>query len=230
MKKLIGRIERAVSGRVLRLYDRITDRRICGQSLVKTVAGISEDKKKGIGGTASQSTHYLFLKYIFSHVSLTESDTLIDVGCGKGRVLAFLIKEKYPCRICGIEYNEAVGKIAQEWTAKYEQAEVLIGDAFQLDYNDYTVLTLARPFLPVTFCQFIEKLEETLTHPITLVSWYDQNLVRYVYNRSGWHAAYHELVKRVRGWKIALYPSSFTVWTYDPAERKAKETAGSDEA
>jgi SAM-dependent methyltransferase len=230
MKKLIGRIERAVSGRVLRLYDRITDRRICGQSLVKTVAGISEDKKKGIGGTASQSTHYLFLKYIFSHVSLTESDTLIDVGCGKGRVLAFLIKENCPCRICGIEYNEAVGKIAQEWTAKYEQAEVLIGDAFQLDYNDYTVLTLARPFLPVTFCSFIQKLEETLVHPITLVSWYDQNLVRYVHNRPGWHAAYHEMVKSVHGWKIALYPSSFTVWTYDPDERKAQEAKAEADA
>ena len=57
---------------------------------------------------------------------------------------------------CGIEINEISGRTAQEWTQKYDRVDVMIGDAFRLDYNDYTVLFLGRPFLPKTFQQFLE--------------------------------------------------------------------------
>ena len=87
---------------------------------------------------------------------LTCRSRMKRIGCGKGRVLAYLLKSHAPCRLCGIEINEISGRIAQEWTQKYDRADVMIGDAFRLDYNDYTVLFLGRPFLPKTFQQFLE--------------------------------------------------------------------------
>lgn len=222
MNKLIRKVDQAISSRLLNIEDGLIDLRICRRSLVKSVPSIFRDDQKGIGGTNSSSTHYALMKRIFRHVELNASDTLLDVGCGKGRVLAFLLAQRCPCKLYGIEHNEAVAKITQEWTARYPQVQILIGDAFQLDYNGFTVLTLARSFLTVTFQSFVQRLEETLTHPIKMISWYDQGDQHFMANRPGWHMQYHELVKRTHGLRAALTPQSFTVYTYDPEKRKAQ--------
>ena len=127
MNKLIRRIDNAISNQLLCLEDFIIDRRICRQNLIPYVASIDRDDKNGIGGTGSQSTHYAFLKRIFADVRLTSSDVFMDVGCGKGRVLAFLVKEKCPCPLYGIEHNEAVGRLALNWAKRYEQIHIIIG-------------------------------------------------------------------------------------------------------
>ena len=61
--------------------------------------------------TGSQSTHYSILKKIFDKVNIDESDSFIDVGCGKGRVLAYLVMHDYKCAITGIEINEISSKV-----------------------------------------------------------------------------------------------------------------------
>ena len=216
MKKFIQKIDNAVCSRLLNMADGRIDKRICGQSLVKYVPSISRDDKNGIGGTGSQSTHYALLKRVFSHAKLKPDDTFIDVGCGKGRVLAFLVKENCPCPIYGIEYNEEVGRIAAEWSTKYEQVNIIIGDALRLDYDRFTVLSLARSFLPKTFLAFVEQLERTLTHPVTLIYWYDQQSAYYLKNRPGWTMITREIVKRIHGIRIARWPQGFSIWRYNP--------------
>ena len=122
--RLFNRVHTKISSVILRLKDEAIDRRICGQSLVKYVESVYRDDANGIGLTGSQSTHYIVLDRIFSHITLTEHDHFLDVGCGKGRVLAFLIKEHAPCRVYGVEINEISGKVALEWTEKYDQVDV----------------------------------------------------------------------------------------------------------
>lgn len=209
------------------MVDSCIDKRICGQSLVKYVPSIFRDDENGVGGTGSQSTHYTLLKRVFSHVELKSNDVFLDVGCGKGRVLAFLVKEKCSCPIYGIEYNEEVGRIASEWAKKYEQIHIIIGDALQVDYNRFTVLSLARSFLPKTFLAFVERLEETLTHPITLIYWYDQESGYLLKNRLGWTMTVREKITRIHGIRIAPWPQGFSVWIYEPKNRK-KTNAGDE--
>ena len=219
MNRLIRRIDNAVCSRLLNMADSCMDKRICGQSLVKYVPSIFRDDKNGVGGTGSHSTHYALLKRVFSHVELKSTDTFLDVGCGKGRVLAFLIKEKCPCPIYGIEYNEEVGRIAADWAPKYEQVQVIIGDALQLDYNRFTVLSLARSFLPKTFLTFVERLEGNVQHPVTLIYWYDQESGSLLKNRHGWKMIMREKVTRIHGIRIDRWPQSYSVWIYDPCRR-----------
>ena len=208
---------------ILRVHDWILDRRICGISLGKVILDKCGDEKNQIGGTGTESSPYLYLKHIFSHVKLSASDRILDVGCGKGRVFAFLIKEKCPCSIDGIEHNEPVAKIAETWTAKYPQVHVMTGDAFKQDFNKYTVLTLSRPFFVNTYCAFVEKLEETLTHPIMLVSWHEDPRVRdFIKVRPGWQMEYHEFTNRIHGLYLRNCPQPFSVYTYDPEKRKAQ--------
>ena len=219
MNKLLSRLHYKISWHILRRLDESADRRICGQSIAKYVPSVYRDDANGVGMTGSQSTHYIVLKRIFSHVTLTEQDVFLDVGCGKGRVLAFLLEKKVPCRLWGVEINEVSGQTAIEWTKKYDQVNVILGDAFQLDYNDYTVLFLGRPFLPKTFLQFIEKFEEMLTHPVTLIYWVDQQSGYLLKDRPGWEIRFREKLSTCCGLKIAKTQQSYSVWGYDPDKR-----------
>lgn len=231
VKRKIRRAYVACCRRALRVYDWILDRRICGVSLGKVILDKCGDEKNQIGGTGTESSPYLYLKHIFSHVQLNASDRILDVGCGKGRVFAFLIREKCPCSIDGIEHNEPVAKIAETWTAKYPQVHVMTGDAFLQDFNKYTVLTLSRPFFVNTYCAFIEKLEETLVHPVTLVSWHEDPRVRdFIKIRPGWQLEYHEFTNRIHGLYLRNCPQPFSIYTYDPEKRTEQQTGSEAEA
>lgn len=219
MKKFFKRVYITFSGRLLRTMDSIIDRQICSQSLVKYVPSVYRDDTNGVGMTGSQSTSYLILDRIFSHIYLTEKDSFLDVGCGKGRVLAFLLREHAPCALNGIEINEVSGETARKWTAAYPQVSVKVGDAFEIDYNPFTVLFLGRPFLPKTFLEFIEKLEGTLVHPITFIYWVDQQSGHLLKDRRGWTLQFREKLAFIHGLIIAGSPQSYSIWTYDPGMR-----------
>lgn len=223
MKKLFSRIHGKISRLLLHAINTCMDSIICGQSLVEYVPSVYRDDAKGVGMTGSQSTHYLVLNRIFSHVTLSERDSFLDVGCGKGRVLAFLLKKHAPCTLSGIEINEAAAQVALDWTQKYKQVKVIQGDAFRLDYNAYTVLFMGRPFLPKTFLQFLETLETNLTHPIRLVYWVDQQSGYFLKDRPGWRRQFRETLKTVWGLKISRTPQSYSIWDYDPAMRSHEE-------
>ena len=221
MNHFAGKVENYCSNKFWMMMDFFLDMRICGRSLVKYVPSIFRDDRQGVGGTGSHSTHYAVLEEIFADVRFSPEDRFLDVGCGKGRVLAFLIKQRCPCVIHGVEYNAEVGEIAAEWTKRYEHVEVMIGDAFQIDYNRYSILGLARSFLPKTFLVFVETLEKTLTHPITLVSWYDQQSGHLLRERPGWELQKNGTLDRIRGIKVDSHRQSYSIWVYDPQKREA---------
>ena len=220
MNKLIKKLDNAICSRLLNAMDALVDYRICGRSLVKYVPSMDRDDAKGVGGTGSQSTHYAILKRIFSHVTITEKDTVLDVGCGKSRILAYFIQQGTPGRICGIEHNAEVARVAEAWAGRYEQLRVIAGDALRLDYEPYTVLCQARPFLPQTFLEFLGRLEGTLTHPITLVYWCDQQSGYLLKGRAGWEMQFREKLIRIHGMRIAPSPQGYSIWTYDPERRR----------
>lgn len=211
---------RSIQNTVLNRMDILLDLKICGQSLSRYEKSIFRDDKKGVGMTGSQATRYLILKHIFDKVDIKDSDSFIDVGCGKGRVLAFLVNHGYKCSISGIEINEISGKIAEEWTSKYPQINFMIGDAFKLNYNDYTVLFLGRPFLPVTFLEFIEQIESQLEHPIQLIYWVDQQSGRLLMNRPGWTQVWRDMIGVIYGFEVTEHPQGCSLWKYEPCRAK----------
>lgn len=54
-----------------------------------------------------EATNYRDLVKIFDELHLTTYDTLVDFGCGLGRVL-FYCNHKYLCNVTGVEYNQSV--------------------------------------------------------------------------------------------------------------------------
>ena len=73
------------------------------------------------------------------------------------------------------------------------------------------------------FLAFIEHLEGTLTHPITLIYWYDQESGFLLRNRPGWKMIFREKITRIHGIKIDTWPQGFSIWIYEPTKRDSNE-------
>ena len=203
-----------LSNKISCALDNKRDKRICGQKLGVFVptpfAGT-------YGATGSQSAPYLGLEVILSDLKLTPEDSFIDIGCGKGRVIAYLLDRGCPCKITGIELNPAVASVAKEWTRSRRNVEIVEGDAFGLDYNDYTVLFMYRPMETDTFKLFVNHLEMQLVHSIRLYYYVDAQSGYYLNDRPGWNLIKREAIHRVNGRYIHKEPQRYSIWTYEPS-------------
>ena len=202
-----------ISRRTVDFIDSFSDKKVCGVSLSKYVPSIAE------GSTGSQSTPYLVLDTIFQDAVFTPEDSLIDVGCGKGRVLAYLLKKECPCKLNGIELNPAVAEYGQHWAVRYPNVNIMCDDAFKLDYNKYTIIYMGRPFHPELFHQFIEMLESKLEHPIKLYYWVEQQSGNFLDDRKGWTLEKRETLFLKKGQFIAMSPQRYSIWTFTPYEK-----------
>lgn len=205
----------SLSVKISELFDDRKDRKICGCSLVKYVPSLY---RESMGATGSHSTCYWTLDTIFKDAAFESSDEFIDVGCGKGRVLAYMIGKGYPCSLTGVELNADVAAYAQNWAKQYENMKIISGSAFDLDYNEYTVLFMGRPFEPEMFYQFIQKLESELKHPIRLYYWVDQQSGDYLNDREGWTMLKREKVFNSHGLFMFHNPQRYSIWTFTPYE------------
>ena len=191
----------------------IKDRHICGCSLVKYVPSLYRET---LGATGSESTCYWVLDKIFKDMTLDEKDAFLDVGCGKGRVLAYMIHKSYPCSLTGIELNRDVAAFAQNWAKQYDRLTIIHGNALEQDYNPFTVLSLARPFEPDAFYQFVNHLESNLKHKIRMVFWWDTESGGYLENRTGWNLIKRERVFNSHGLFMYRWPVRYSIWEYTP--------------
>lgn len=62
---------------------------------------------KGMKYSTYEASEYEGLMKIFDEVTLNPSDTLVDFGCGMGRVL-FVCNQRFMCNVTGIEYDSEI--------------------------------------------------------------------------------------------------------------------------
>ena len=208
MRKLV-----ALSGRILDIYDGARDRKICGCSLVKYVPSLYRETK---GATGSQATRYCILDEIFSDAVFCEQDNFMDIGCGKARVIAYLLGRRFPGKLNGIELNHDVAEYAKSWTEKYENVSIIEGDAFEQNFDSYNLFFLGRPFETEFFQKFIEKFEQELTHPVTVYYWVDQQSGNFLDNREGWTIHKRKWIFKKHGFYTMFCPQRYSIWTYTP--------------
>ena len=212
---LPGKVYVRLTGKIADAYDSAWDRRICKKSLVKYVPSLYRESR---GATGSQSTRYWFLDDIFSGAEFADTDRFIDIGCGKGRVLAYMIKLGFKGKINGVELNDEVAAFAADWAKRYDNVNVIAGDAFELDYNDYDVFFLGRPFLPEMFKKFIDKFEAEIDHPVKFYYWVDQESGNYLNGRPGWNMERRKKVFMRGVLCLARCPQRYSIWTYTPTK------------
>ncbi|WP_407180114.1 class I SAM-dependent methyltransferase [Bradyrhizobium sp. STM 3562] len=106
--------------------------------------------------------NYSIIYKVLQLLALQRSDTFVDVGCGKGRVLCCAARQ--PCRkVVGVDYSEDLCKEARNNAQRLRgaKAPVLVqnGLAEDFDYTDATVLFLFNPFGALTLDGVLHKID-----------------------------------------------------------------------
>ena len=68
--------------------------------------GFQKTRYGHLGAHDTMSSHYFVLSRLFGKFPVKESDVLVDVGCGKGRVINWWLRKGCRHRIIGIELDE----------------------------------------------------------------------------------------------------------------------------
>jgi SAM-dependent methyltransferase len=99
-----------------------------------------------LGAGATWSSEYGYLSILFERVKINDSDVLVDVGCGQGRVLNYWLSLGLPNRLIGIELDPRVAEQARRRLRKYSNVTVVTGDALEHVPEDGTIFYLYSPF------------------------------------------------------------------------------------
>ena len=116
------------------------------------------------GGYYYECTHIRILRQLKRVLrSIDENDSIIDVGCGKGRMLSFF--SHYPFkRIAGLELNEKLAIIAEYNMAKLNiPARIIRADAAKYErWDSYNYFYLYNPFPENVMEAFLKHLKESI--------------------------------------------------------------------
>ena len=85
------------------------------------------------GAYNTVNTDYDILPFLFGKVDIAPDDTLIDVGCGKGRVIVYWLSRGLRNRLVGIELDREVADATKAQFRKSGNVEILCGDVNEID-------------------------------------------------------------------------------------------------
>ncbi|MEA2522439.1 MAG: hypothetical protein QOI81_2085 [Actinomycetota bacterium] len=140
--------------------------------------GGSEVTRFGASGAYDISnTDYLVLGAIFRD-RIAPDDVLVDVGCGKGRVLNHWLASGLKNTMIGIELDPDVASRTVRRLRRYSNVTVLTGDAVELLPAETTVCYLFNPFAEDIVARFKGSFESRC--PSALLIYYNpKHLARF---------------------------------------------------
>jgi SAM-dependent methyltransferase len=117
----------------------------------------SIDGQKMINDTGSSGYEHVKLIF-FDYYSIKENDVIVDVGCGKGRVLNYLLYRGIKNKIIGYEINEAVGNQTKKNLSRFNNVEILSENIFD-DFPEHAnVFYMAHPFNEAMMIDFKDRI------------------------------------------------------------------------
>lgn len=123
--------------------------------------GFQKTRYAHLGAHDTGSSYYFVLSRLFRKYPVQESDVLVDVGCGKGRVINWWLRKGYRNRIIGIELDEVIAAKTKETFGKFKNVEIVCGNAVDTIPEDGTLFYLYNPFDGSVMKAFKERLKQT---------------------------------------------------------------------
>ena len=114
-----------------------------------------------LGATAVQSTDYAPLVAIFEsgRVPIGDDDVLVDLGCGKGRVLNYWLRLGRGRRLVGIELDERIAAQTRARLKPHAQVQIVTGGAIEQLPADGTLFYMFNPFEAPVVAQLKQALD-----------------------------------------------------------------------
>jgi hypothetical protein len=112
-----------------------------------------------VGAYGTRNTSYAPLTVLFGQVQVLDDDVLVDVGCGKGRVLNFWLREGLRNRMFGLEIDPEVAAWVAHRLRRFPNVTIVTGDAVANLPPDASLLYMYNPFDEATMRRFKGRLE-----------------------------------------------------------------------
>jgi hypothetical protein len=126
------------------------------------------------GASDVVNSQYSVLPHIFRG-RIAADDVLVDVGCGKGRVLNWWLSQGLSNRMVGIELDPEVASATARRLRRFGNVSIINGDATTAMPADATLAYLYSPFSRDVMRRFKEHLVERFGHRgITALYWNPQ--------------------------------------------------------
>ena len=97
---------------------------------------------------------------------------LVDVGCGRGRVILWWLSRGYRNKIYGLEIDPALADTAAKNVRKFGNVEIISGDAVSQLPPDGTVFYMFNPFHLQTVLKFKKSFAEKYPPGTTIIYYY----------------------------------------------------------
>ena len=153
------------------------------------LGGVVESEYGSIGYIGTENSPYDAFPRLFAAASLTPDDVIVDVGCGRGRLMNWLLHEGITNRAIGIEVSRRVAAATRRRLRRYPQLSIVSGDVKDEFPEQGTVFYLYNPFGADTMAWFADRLEPLRARgggrrPIVL---YFNSLHLAPFAARGWH-------------------------------------------
>jgi trans-aconitate methyltransferase len=138
---------------------------------------------------------------IFSLVPIRKKDVLVDVGCGKGRVINYWLSKKLENQIYGLELDNKIAEQTAEQFSKRENVTIIEGDAVSNIPLNGTIFYFYNPFSAEKVEQFEERLSELFPNKAIKVVYYNPKSL-HVFCNDNWNIKYINFEKDlgIRRW------------------------------
>lgn len=118
--------------------------------------------RASLGASETSGVDYEQLAFLFDpkRVPIRPADVLVDVGCGKARVINFWLLSGFRNPMVGIEIKQSVALRARNRLRRFPNVTVIAGDAVTNLPPGATVFYLYNPFSRSVMERFKKQLEE----------------------------------------------------------------------
>ena len=193
--------------------DEARDMATCGRSLSNN--GTTRFAIEGAHDPTA--TFYFILEDLFDQMEFDEKSWLLDVGCSRGRTLAFFEEQGLPGRATGVELDPDIARYCAEWVAGHPNLELIQGNALELPLERYTHFYLFNPFDSRILAEFVRHVEEAVTGPITFCHMSDNGEYYLFWGRYGWKLQAEGEFRCYGDTPIYECAQHYSIWRYDPA-------------
>jgi len=122
-----------------------------------TLKGNVASSYSHLGATGTLSSGYDVLPALFAN-HVRPGDVLVDVGCGKGRILNWWLDHHRDHQIYGIELDPIIAEHTRNRLKRFDNVTILTGDACALIPDNGSLFYLYNPFDASVMQRFIAAL------------------------------------------------------------------------
>ena len=135
----------------------------------RILGGTIKTKYAQEGAKDTANSSYEIVADIFKQLTVYDDDVLVDVGCGKGRVLNFWINRFPNNEKIGIELDPDVAAFTRERLKKYTNCEIISGNIIDYLPQQGTIFFLFNPFEEYMVEKFKNTIKEQGSDNVVIV-------------------------------------------------------------